>query len=63
MRILSVVFPSSGIRLIFLRDAVLNRNQKERILLPVSATNQNTYFVAVHAEILTLSGVAVEDFC
>jgi RNA polymerase sigma-70 factor (ECF subfamily) len=50
-----------AMRLILLTDDVLKRKQKERILLAVSASNQNTYCVAVYAEILTLSGVASEE--
>ena len=48
-----------AMRLILLTDDVLKRKQKERILLAVSGSNQNTYCVAVYAEILTLLGVAV----
>jgi RNA polymerase sigma-70 factor, ECF subfamily len=50
-----------AMRLILLTDDVLKRKQKERILLAVSGSNQNTYCVAVYAEILTLFGVASEE--
>ena len=50
-----------AMRLILLTDDVLKRKQKERILLAVSGSNQNTYCVAVYAEILTLLGVAAEE--
>jgi len=45
---------------LFTEDA-LTRMQKERILLAVSATNQNTYCVTLHCEILCLLGVRSED--
>ena len=50
-----------AMRLILLTDDILKRLQKERILLAVSGSNQNTYCVAVYAEILTLFGVAAEE--
>ena len=50
-----------AMRLILLTDDVLKRKQKERILLAVSGSNQNTYCVAMYAEILTLLGVAAEE--
>jgi RNA polymerase sigma-70 factor, ECF subfamily len=50
-----------AMRLILLTDDVLKRKQKERILLAVSGSNQNTYWVALYAEILTLFGVASEE--
>jgi len=50
-----------ALRLILFSDDVLKRKQKERILLAVSGASQNTYCVAVYAEILTLSGVAAEE--
>jgi RNA polymerase sigma-70 factor, ECF subfamily len=39
----------------------LSRIQKENILLAISAANANTYFVAVHGQILTVLGVPAED--
>ena len=50
-----------AMRLILFTDDVLKRKQKERILLAVSGSNQNTYCVAIYAEILTLLGVAAEE--
>ena len=47
--------------LILLTDDLLKRVEKERILLAVSGANQNTYCVAVYAEILTLLGVSAEE--
>jgi RNA polymerase sigma-70 factor (ECF subfamily) len=38
----------------------LTRVQKEQILLVVSAAHRNTYFVAVHSEILSALGVPLE---
>jgi len=50
-----------AMRLLLFSDDVLKRKQKDRILLAVSGANQNTYCVAVYAEILALLGVAVEE--
>jgi len=50
-----------AVRSILLTDDLLRRLQKERILLAVSGTNQNTYWVAVYAEILSLQGVAHDE--
>ena len=50
-----------AIRLVLLTDDFLKRRLKEHILLVVSGSNQNTYCVAVYAEILTLLGVASEE--
>ena len=47
--------------MVLLTDDHLTRLQKERILLVVSAANRNTYFVAVHSEILRTLGIAPED--
>jgi RNA polymerase sigma-70 factor, ECF subfamily len=57
----AVVAEVEAMRLILLTDDVLKRKQKERILLAVSGSNQNTYCVAIYAEILTLLGVAAEE--
>ena len=40
---------------------LLSRVQKENILLLISARNLNSYFVAVHTEILTTLGVSREE--
>ena len=50
-----------ALRMVLLADDHLTRLQKEQILLAVSAANRNTYFVAVHSEILRNLGVASED--
>jgi len=50
-----------AIRLVLLPEDHLTRLQKERILLVVSAANRNTYFVAVHSEILGALGILPED--
>ena len=50
-----------AIRLTLLPDDILRRIQKERILLAVSGANQNTYWVAVYAQILNLLGIATEE--
>jgi RNA polymerase sigma-70 factor, ECF subfamily len=50
-----------ALSLILLTDDLLKRIEKERILLAVSGANQNTYCVAVYAEILTLLGVSAEE--
>jgi RNA polymerase sigma-70 factor (ECF subfamily) len=49
-----------AIRLVLFTDDHLTRLQKERILLVVSAANRNTYFVAVHSEILHNLGISPE---
>jgi RNA polymerase sigma-70 factor (ECF subfamily) len=48
------------IRLLLFDEEHLTRIQKEQILLVVSAANHNTYFVAVHSEILAALGVPPE---
>jgi RNA polymerase sigma-70 factor (ECF subfamily) len=48
------------IRLLLFAEEHLARIQKEQILLVVSAANHNTYFVAVHSEILAALGVPPE---
>ena len=50
-----------AIRLALLTDDHLTRLQKERILLMVSGANRNTYFVALHSEILRTLGVSPDD--
>jgi len=45
---------------VLLSDDVLTRQQKEYILLAVSAANLNTYCVAVHSEMLRALGVSGE---
>src|SRR5271166_6073001 len=52
---------AEAIRLVLLTDDHLTRLQKERILLVVSAANRNTYFVAVHSEILGTLGISPDD--
>jgi RNA polymerase sigma-70 factor (ECF subfamily) len=47
-------------RILFPED-FLSRVQKENILLVISAANLNTYFVAVHSQILSALGVPEED--
>jgi RNA polymerase sigma-70 factor (ECF subfamily) len=49
-----------AIRLLLFAEEHLTRIQKEQILLVVSAANHNTYFLAVHSEILAALGVAPE---
>jgi len=50
-----------AIRLLLLTEDHLTRWQKERILLVVSAANRNTYFVAVHSEVLATLGIPPDD--
>jgi len=50
-----------AIRLVLLTEGHLTRLQKERILLVVSAANRNTYFVAVHSEIVRTLGILPDD--
>ena len=50
-----------AIRVLLLTGDHLTRLQKERILLVVSAANRNTYFVAVHSEILRTLGISPDD--
>ena len=50
-----------AIRAVLLSEDVLTRMQKERILLVVSAANRNTYFVALHGEIVRGLGIAEEE--
>src|SRR6266567_3802956 len=52
---------AEAIRLVLLTGDHLTRLQKEQILLAVSAANRNTYFVAVHSEILGALGISPED--
>ena len=47
-------------RVLFTED-LLSRIQKENILLVISAANLNTYYVAVHGQILGSLGVSEED--
>ncbi len=47
----------SAMRLLLFAEEHLTRVQKEQILLVVSATHGNIYFVAVHSEILASLGV------
>jgi RNA polymerase sigma-70 factor (ECF subfamily) len=49
-----------AIRLLLFGEEHLTHTQKEQILLVVSAANRNTYFVAVHTEILAAVGVPPE---
>jgi RNA polymerase sigma-70 factor (ECF subfamily) len=50
-----------AIRLLLLAEGHLTRLQKERILLVVSAANRNTYFVAVHSEVVRTLGIHPDD--
>ena len=47
----SVLFPEDG----------LNRVQKERVLLAISATNLNTYCATLHSQVLNILGVPLEE--
>jgi RNA polymerase sigma-70 factor (ECF subfamily) len=49
-----------AIRLLLFAEEHLPKIQKEQILLVVSAANHNSYFVAVHSEILSALGVPPE---
>jgi RNA polymerase sigma-70 factor (ECF subfamily) len=49
-----------AIQLLLFAEEHLTHIQKEQILLAVSAANDNTYFVAVHSEILAALGVPPE---
>jgi RNA polymerase sigma-70 factor (ECF subfamily) len=49
-----------AIRLLLFAEQHLTHIQKEEILLVVSGANRNTYFVAVHSEILAALGVPPE---
>ena len=49
------------LELILLSEDLLSRIQKEKILLVVSASNLNTYGVALQRQILDGLGVAVEE--
>ncbi len=51
---------AQAIRDILLTEDVLTRRQKEYILLVISAANLNTYFVAVHCEMLRALGVPAD---
>src|SRR6266436_908530 len=46
---------------ILMPEDLLSRVAKEHIVLIISAANLNTYFVAVHSQILTTLGVRLED--
>ena len=46
--------------LVLFAEEYLTRIQKEQILLVVSAAHRNTYFVAVHSEVLGALGVPLE---
>ena len=46
---------------ILMPEDLLSRVAKEHIVLIISAANLNTYFVAVHSQILTTLGVGLED--
>src|SRR5246500_4081630 len=46
---------------ILMPEDLLSRIAKEHIVLIISAANLNTYFVAVHSQILTTLGVRLED--
>src|SRR5664279_5087439 len=48
---------AEAIRRVLFPDDHLTRLQKEQILLVVSATNRNTYFVALHSKILGTLGI------
>ena len=52
---------AGAIRTVLLTEDILTRVQKEFILLAVSAANRNTYFVAVHSEMLRALGVPAGD--
>ena len=52
---------AEAVRKILLSEDVLTRVQKEYILLVISATNLNTYCVAVHCEMLRGLGIPRED--
>jgi RNA polymerase sigma-70 factor (ECF subfamily) len=52
---------AGAIRAVLLSEDALTRVQKECILLVVSAANRNTYFVAVHGEIVRGLGIAEEE--
>jgi RNA polymerase sigma-70 factor, ECF subfamily len=52
---------SQAIEQILIPEDVLSRVQKENILLAISAANVNTYFVAVHTQILSALGVPPEE--
>jgi RNA polymerase sigma-70 factor (ECF subfamily) len=51
---------AEALRLVLCADDDLSRRQKEQILIAVSAANRNSYFVAVHTEILSALGVPLE---
>jgi RNA polymerase sigma-70 factor, ECF subfamily len=46
---------------ILIPEDLLSRVEKERIVLLISAANRNTYFVAVHRQILATFGVPLDD--
>jgi RNA polymerase sigma-70 factor, ECF subfamily len=52
---------AQAIEQILIPEDVLSRVQKENILLAISAANVNTYFVAVHTQVLSALGVPGED--
>jgi RNA polymerase sigma-70 factor (ECF subfamily) len=51
---------AAALRLVLCVEDDLSRRQKEQILIAVSAANCNSYFVAVHSEILSTLGVPLE---
>jgi RNA polymerase sigma-70 factor, ECF subfamily len=52
---------SQALAQILIPEDLLSRIVKEHIILLVSAANLNTYFVAVHSQILDTLGVPLED--
>jgi RNA polymerase sigma-70 factor, ECF subfamily len=52
---------AEAIRLVLLPNDHLTRLQKEQILLVVSASNRNTYFVALQSKILSTLGILPAD--
>jgi len=51
---------AEALRLVLCAEDDLSRRQKEQILIAVSAANGNSYFVALHSEILSALGVPLE---
>ena len=52
---------AEALRLVLFAENHLTRLEKERILLVVSAANRNTYFVAVHSEVLAVLGISPDE--
>jgi len=52
---------SQALAQILIPEDLLSRIVKEHIVLVISAANLNTYFVAVHSQILATFGVPLED--